>query len=198
MEKKQKSGFATAALVLGIIGICLSFIPIINNVAFVLGILAVIFGIIALIKKSSKGKSIVSIILGILAIVISINMQQSMSKALDELSDNLDTAFGNKTDEILENSADVILGDFEVIEGEWMTDTRLVVKVTNKTSETKSFSIQIEAVNEDGSRINNDYVYANNLGAGQSQNFETFTYITSDKIEAMRNATFKIVEISMY
>ena len=33
MENK-KSGLATAGLVLGIIGICLSFIPIINNAAF--------------------------------------------------------------------------------------------------------------------------------------------------------------------
>jgi hypothetical protein len=35
--EKEKTGFATAALVLGIIGVVLSFIPIINNAAFVLG-----------------------------------------------------------------------------------------------------------------------------------------------------------------
>ena len=29
--EKQKSGLATAGLVLGIIGICISFIPIVNN-----------------------------------------------------------------------------------------------------------------------------------------------------------------------
>ena len=41
----KKSGFATAGLVLGIIGICLSFIPILNNASFFLGVLAVIFGL---------------------------------------------------------------------------------------------------------------------------------------------------------
>ena len=54
----KKSGFATAGLVLGIIGICLSFIPILNNASFFLGVLAVIFGLISLIKKASKGKAI--------------------------------------------------------------------------------------------------------------------------------------------
>ena len=44
----------------------------------------------------------------------------------------------------------------------------------------------------------NDYVYANNLNAGQSQNFDAFTYISSDKLEAMKSATFKIVEASAY
>ena len=58
MEEKKvnKSGFAIAALVLGIIGIVFSFIPIINNAAFILGILAAIFAIISLVKKASKGR----------------------------------------------------------------------------------------------------------------------------------------------
>ena len=51
----KKSGLATAGLVLGIVGICLSFIPILNNASFFLGILALIFGIISLVKKTSKG-----------------------------------------------------------------------------------------------------------------------------------------------
>ena len=40
-QTKNHSGFGTAALVLGIIGAVLSFIPIINNVAFFLGIIPV-------------------------------------------------------------------------------------------------------------------------------------------------------------
>lgn len=46
--ENNKSGLSVAAMVLGIIGIALSFIPIINNAAFVLGILAFIFGLICL------------------------------------------------------------------------------------------------------------------------------------------------------
>ena len=191
MENTKKSGFATAGLVLGIIGICTSFIPIINNLSFFIGV-------IALIKKAGKGKTITAIILGILAIAITLNTQKAVSDSLNEVSSNLDKMAGNSTEEILANDVDVVLGDFEVKNGTYITDTKLTVKVTNKTAETKSFQIQIEAIGKDGSRLASDYIYANNLTAGQSQNFETFNYVASDKISEMKNATFKIVEVSMY
>lgn len=198
MEETKKSGFSTAGLVLGIIGVCTSFIPIINNLSFVMGVLAVIFGIVALTKKAGKGKIIASIILGVLAIVITINSQKALSESLDTLSKDLDKMTGSSTEEILANDVEVTLGEFEVVKKEYTTDTKLVVTVKNKHSETKSFSIQVEAVDSEGVRITNDYVYANNLNAGQSQKFEIFNLISSDKIEDMKNATFKIVEASMY
>ena len=114
MENTKKSGFATAGLVLGIVGICTSFIPIINNLSFVMGIIAIVFGIIALIKKAGKGKTIAAIILGILTIVITLNAQKDVSDSLNEVSSDLDKMAGNSTEEILANDVDVILGDFEV------------------------------------------------------------------------------------
>ena len=179
-QEKKKSGFSTAGLVLSIIGICTSFMPIINNISFVLGVLAIIFAIIA----------------------ITLNSQKALSDSLDDLSKDLDTsvnnATGKNTEDILNNYVDVSLGEFEVIEEEYFSKTKLTVKVTNKASEKKSYSIQIEAVSEDGSRIAQDYVYANDLNAGQSQSFDIFTFVSSDKLESMKNATFKIVEASMY
>lgn len=199
MEEKKKSGFATAGLVLGIIGICTSFIPIINNLSFVLGLIGAIFAIIALIKKASKGQAIAGVILCVLAIVITINSQQALADSLNEVSANLDKATGANTEEILANDANVELGKFEVTKDSYgITDTKLKVKVTNKTSEKKSFNFHIEAIDSNGSRINEDYVYANDLGAGQSQEFKIFTLISSDQINAMKKATFKIVEASMY
>lgn len=198
MEETKKSGFSTAGLVLGIIGVCTSFIPIINNLSFVMGVLAVIFGIVALAKKAGKGKIVASIILGVLAIVITINSQKALSESLDTLSKDLDKMTGSSTEEILANDVEVTLGEFEVTKKEYSTDTKLVVTVKNKHSETKSFSIQVEAVDSEGVRITNDYVYANNLNAGQSQKFEIFNLVSSDKIEDLKNATFKIVEASMY
>lgn len=197
-SETEKSSLCTAGLVLGIIGICTSFIPIINNLSFFMGVLAVIFGLIS-IKKANKGKMIATVILGILAVIITLNSQKAVSDSLDALSEDLNTASGENTEQVLANSVDVNLGDFEVVEGEYgMTDTKMVVKVTNKTNETKSFTIQVEAVDTNKNRINQDYIYANNLTAGQSQEFEIFTYVTSDQIDAMQNATFNIVEASMY
>lgn len=79
MEETRKSGFGTAALVLGIIGVVLSFIPIINNIAFILGVLAFIFAIVSLSKKASKGMAIAGLVLAIFACFITYSMQSAIS-----------------------------------------------------------------------------------------------------------------------
>lgn len=191
--------FATAGLVLGIIGACTSFIPFINNLSFILGILGIIFSVIALIRKAGKGKTIAGLILGILAIVITLNAQKATSDALDAVSQELDMATGGSTEEVLQNYVDVELGDFETSTDEYgITETKMTVKVTNKTNKTSSFNIQVEAVDTNGNRINQDYVYANNLTAGQSQEFEIFNFVSSEQINAMKSAKFNIVEASVY
>lgn len=195
----NKSGFATAGLVLGIIGVCTSFIPIVNNLSFVLALLGIVFGIVSLAKRTGKGQAITEIIICILAIIITINSQRALSDSLDTLSKDLDKATGSSTEEVLKEDVDVQLGDFQVTKGQYGTnETVLKATVKNKTSETKSFSIQVEAVDTDGSRIANGYIYANSLNAGQSQEFKLFEYVESEKLEKMKNATFKIVEASMY
>ncbi len=200
MEKveNKNSGLATAGFVLGIIGICLSFIPIVNNAAFFLGILAIIFGIIPLVKKASKGKAIVSLILGILSIVITLALQSSWSDSLDEVSNDLDNMLGENTEEVLKN-IDVNFGTFEVTTDEYgLNETRLVVEVTNNLDEQKSYDLEIEAVSADGSRITTDYINATNLGAGQSQEFELFTLVDDSDLSKLQSATFKVIEASMY
>lgn len=199
MEEKKKSGLATAGMVLGIVGICTSFIPFINNLSLVMAIIAFIFGIIALVKKAGSGKAAAAIILAVFTVIITLSMQNSFSNSLDKTNKELDKAVGNSTEEILKNDANVVLNKFEVIKDKYgYEDTELKVSVTNKTSDKKSFNIHIEAVDNTGARIGDDYVYANDLGAGQTQEFKTFTYVSSDKVETMKNATFKIVEVSMY
>lgn len=202
VEEKKKSGFGTASLVLGIIAISTSFIIIVNNMSFVLGIIGAILGIVSLTKKASKGKAIWGIVLCILAIIITLNLQQSWSDSLDELSNSLNdysnNMSGENTDTILQNDLDVQIGTFKATKSYGIYDTSLTVTVKNKSSEKKSFSIHIEAVNSNGERIDDDYVYANDLSAGQSQKFETFNLVSSDKVETLKKATFKIVDVSMY
>ena len=193
----NKSGFSTASLVLGIIGIVLSFIPIINNVAFVLGVLALIFGIVSLVKKANKGKAIAGLILGILAIIITLAMQKAIVDTVDKAGKDIDKALGNSTKEVLKNEANVTLGEFEASEDQYgLVNSKMTVTVKNITDEKKSFTLHIEAVNPDGSRLDDDYVYANDLAAGQTQDFEIFNLVTSDQIDALRSATFNIVETS--
>jgi hypothetical protein len=199
---KKKSGFAVAGLVLGIIGVCTSFIPIVNNLSFILALIGILFGIVSLIQKASVKMSIVGIVVCILTIVFTVQAQEELSNsindAIDDLNDSISTVNGENTEDILANYCNVTFGNFEVDEDGFFTDTNLNVNVENKSSEKKSFSIHIEAVDENGSRIDDDYIYVNDLNANQSQNFNAFTLVSSDKIDAMKTATFNVVEISMY
>ena len=197
--EKNSSGLATAGMVLGIISVVLSFIPIINNIAFFIGILALIFGIIGIVKKAGKGKAIAGVVLGILSIVITLAMQSAVSDAIDETSKELDKITGNSTEEVLKTEANVTLGDLQISKDEYgLTDSKMVVTVKNNTEKKKSYSFHIEDVDENGNRIDEDYVYANDLNAGQTQNFEIFTYIEDSKIDGMKAATFKIIDASAY
>lgn len=199
VETKNSSGLATAGMVLGIIGVVLSFIPIINNIAFFIGILALIFGIIGIVKKAGKGKAIAGIVLGILSIAITLAMQSAVSDSIDETSKELDKITGNSTEEVLKTEVNVTLGDLQISKDEYgLTDSKMVVTVKNITDKKKSYSLHIEAVDANGNRIQEDYVYANDLSAGQTQNFEIFTYIEDSKIDAMKAATFNIIEASAY
>ncbi len=206
---KKKSGLATAGFVLGIVGICTSFIPIVNNASFFLGALAAVFGIVVLIKRMDKAKATIALILGLLSIVITLALQASWSKAIDDAVDEMDSAFndlendmdymaGNKTEDILTNYLSVTMGKFTVIEGEYFDETEMSVTLKNIGSERKSFDITIEAVDTNGNRIATDTVYVSELGAGQSQTFKAFDFISSEDIPALKTATFKISSASMY
>ncbi len=202
MEETKKSGFAVASLVLGIIGLCTSFIPIVNNASFILALLGGIFAIVSLVKKASKGMAIAGLIICIIAGIVVLQSQKTLSDtlndAIDTFNDNMNTMTGGNTEEILANYLDVNMGEFKTTKNEYITETELPVTVKNKSSENKTFSIQIEAVKADGSRITTDTIYANNLNAGQSQDFKAFQFVSSDMLENIKNATFKIVEVSMY
>lgn len=201
MEQKGK-GLSIAALVLGIIGVVLAFIPLINTFGIILGVLALIFGIIGIAIATKKAKAIVAVVLAIAAIGISIGMKAATVKAVDdavkETTSALDDITGDNTEKLLKENVDVTFGTFTIESGEFIDNCKLPVTVTNKGKEKASFSIQIEAVDENGKRIDDDSVYVNDLNAGQSQDFEAFTLISSDEMAKYKTATFKIVEISKF
>ncbi|MBE6590197.1 MAG: DUF4190 domain-containing protein [Ruminococcaceae bacterium] len=202
VRQPQKSALATAGMVLGIVGIATSFIPIVNNASFVLGILALIFGGIALVKKKLMGKAMTALVLGILSVVITLAMQAAMvsavEDALGDIEDDLDMIAGEKTEDVLRDFLDVSFGSFQVISDEYWEDTKLEVTLKNKSEESKSFSVTVEAVNAEGNRISEDYIYVDTLGAGQSKTVDIFTLVTSDDAAKLKDATFRVVEASAY
>lgn len=208
MKQDKLSVSAIVGLVLAIIALLLSAVPIINNFAFVLAILGLVFGTVGLVKvkkgkRTGKSVAIASIAISLIAFVIVLASQSMYGAAIDEVSKSVDEsvkeATGGSTDEVLKNNVDVVLGEYATATDEYgMVTTELPVSVTNKLDEKKSFSIQIEAVDTAGNRIAEDYINANDLGPKQSQEFKVFQYIEESKQEAMKTATFKIVEASQF
>ena len=95
--EKQKKGLAIAALVLGIIGLALSFLPIINNAAFIFGVIGLVLGIVALFRKNQKVLTIIAIVMNVLAMGITLALQNSWSKALDDASKEIDKTTDDAT-----------------------------------------------------------------------------------------------------
>ena len=160
-ENGKKSKFAVISLILSIIGLFTSFIPIINNLSFILAILAIIISILCLLKKSSQKAAIISIVIAVITIILVLISQKTLSdsidNAVDEVNNSIDTATGEKTDEVLSDFLDVNIGTYSSTTDEYgFTSTELPVTITNKGTEAKSFNIQIEATNPDGSRIDTD------------------------------------------
>lgn len=93
---KQGNGFGVTALVLGIIGLVLAVIPVVNVfTAIPLGVLALIFGIIALAKAGSrggkgKGTGGTGLVLGILAIGGAIAMNALVFNAISDEADKIE------------------------------------------------------------------------------------------------------------
>lgn len=206
MDQKsdKRSGIITAGFVLGIIGVVLSAIPIINNFAAVLGLLALIFGIVGIAQtrrsaRSGRGLAITSLILGIVTIGIVIISQMIYSAALDTVSKSIDKSTGNSTSELLNKDVTVTFGDFTATTDQYgLTTTKLPVTVMNKDSDKKSYSIQIEGTDASGARIDDDTLTVNDLGAKQSQELTAFEFVDSAKVTPLKTASFKVVSVSQY
>ncbi len=194
-------------LIISIIGLLLSAVPIINNFAFLLLAISLILGIVGVIKTKKNKKrgrklAITAVILSVIGIVVVIASQSFYGSVLDktgdEINKSVDESTGKSTNKILGKDVDVKLGTFTAIPGEFMTNTKLPVTVKNKTKETKSYSIQIEAIDASGKRITDDTVSVDNLGANQSQDFKAFEYVEDGQIKALKSATFKVASVSQF
>lgn len=88
-EPKHTTVCGIIAVVFGALGLVLSFIPIINNLAAILGGIGVVLAVVALVgtfrgRKRGKALSVVAAVLCVAAIAITLSMQSAASKAIDD------------------------------------------------------------------------------------------------------------------
>jgi len=58
--------------------------------------------------------------------------------------------------------------------------------------------VTIEAVDENGTRLQTDMLYVDRLNAGQKIRLTAFEFVEQDKINQFKTATFKVLEIDKF
>ena len=203
-KKSESTGLYTAGLVLGIIGVLFAFIPLMYWIAYILGGLALIFGIVGLVKKAEGYKALTATILGAVTVVVAIIMNIITVKTVNDVVDSWGNELTNTVSNFLEDYNGDALGDtvdvkiegWQEIDDFW-SDEGLVVTIKNISNETLSFSVSIEALDEDGNRIDESDVYAESLAPGQSVTDNAFT-LSSLGTDVLENATFRVYRATSY
>ena len=204
-KTERKSGIAISGFIIAILAILGSAIPIFNNVSFFFAIVSLVLGVIGLIaikrnKRVGQGLAIATIILSVLTFVVVLVTQSFYGKVAEDVgnsvSESVNDFDGTNTDKLLETSVDVTIGEFTATNDGYVDSTELPVTIKNKATEKASYTIKIEAVDADGARIADSTLYVTDLNSGQSMSEKAFTFVESDKIEALKAATFKILEVS--
>ena len=144
-------------------------------------------------------KIVLSIILTFLYVVFTSSLFGNMS---DDIVSNI-LAIGEvpreeTTDEILEKHVDVSFGEFKVTSNGHFSETSLDITVKNKAEKQYTYCITIEAVTANGARIETDMIYADRLGAGQEIYLTAFEYVDQEKLNQLKNATFRVLEIDKF
>lgn len=125
------------------------------------------------------------------------SIDETIEDSIDYL-DNDDYLFDLSSEELLQDYVDVSIGNFEITDNGYYPETKLNVTVKNKDDTRRSYTVEIEAVDATGARIDTDYIYVNNLNSNQEIHLEAFKFVTEDKLEQLKNATFKVLEVSGY
>lgn len=179
--KAPSNGLATAAMVLGIIGTVLSFIPLVGAFGAVIGgvgvALAIAGFVIARKRGVGKGKAIAGFVLGLASIIIFFAVTAATVAAVNSAVDDVNTEMQNQTD----TSAST-----DVSDGNELKDAKLgkpvkddfgglTVKVTltNHSSKTSDYSGTVVFESPDGKTQYGDApLFVENLNPGQTKTTE--------------------------
>ena len=96
---------------------------------------------------------------------------------------------------ISENNADIKFGDFIIEYNGYYHNTKFDVTVKNTSRKRCSYSITIEAVDKNGARLDTDMIFVDRLNKEQEITLQAFEYVDEEKIDAYKEAAFKVLEV---
>ncbi|KZS71166.1 hypothetical protein A4G26_25150 [Mycobacterium kansasii] len=121
----------------------------------------------------------------------------AIANSFKDRGDSRKAITGQSTEDILRNDLDMQFGQF-VTDDDPYKPGKMVVTLRNKSSKSASFSVDVEALDANGNRIADDTAFVEALAPGQATRKDMFVFVTSDKFDTMKKATFKVVEASKY
>ena len=157
-------------------------------------------------KSAGKGaliglltRVVIFVILIVLYVVFAASLFSNVASSTESKIPAINDFFKEETmDDVLEQYVDVSFGEFKVTNEGYYRDTALEVVVANKAATQYTYYITIEAVDEDGTRLATDTIFADTLNAGQKIKLTAFEYVQEDQIDEFKTATFKVLEIRKY
>jgi hypothetical protein len=185
----HRSGLTLAGLILGIIAVGGCWI-IGNYYSVVLGSVGLVVATSALIiyLKTRKGvliSNILAMVLCVTAVTVGICVNAYNNNYIND-----------NTESILANDIDITFGAYttETVNGAEKGELTLTVK--NKTEKEYSYSLTIEALDEDGIRVGVDTIYIRDVASGQTVMERAFT---ESNVNALKSAaSFRVTKAIRY
>lgn len=199
---RKGMGFALTALLIGIFGSCSGLVPGFGVAALPVAAVGLIFGVIAWAGASKgvrpgKAMAVAGTLLCVLALILATFWFVVLANSFKDSGQSRKAITGQDTEEILRNDLDVEFGQFVTGDGP-RTSGKVVVTLRNKGAKGASFSIDVEALEADGTRIAADRTFTDALAPGQVAQTDMFVSVPTDKYDAMKKAIFKVVEASKH
>lgn len=198
-ESKPMSVCAIIGTVLGAMGVVLSWIPIINNVAAILGFVGAVLAIVGIVGTRAQGKkhgrvlAIVGLVLSIIAIAATLIMQKATSDAIDKATqqaqDQIAQASGDKTEELKDQFP---MTDVTVAADQFTY--KISGTITNKSGKDVSYvSLTFALKDESGAKIADAYANTSTLKKDGTWKFEA-SGLPKDPSKV---ASYELTEISV-
>lgn len=169
---------------------------------FFIPIVGLILYIIYYKERPLRAKSVgIGAIIGfvlhfVLAVVISLFTYFLSFSLFNTLLDGIDNNI--TAHQAVESCTDVKFGEFTAEYSGYALETFVDVTVTNTDDERHSLWIKIEAFSPNGTRIDTDTLYVDELNPSQSALLRGFTNASDEKIALLENADFRVIDITAY
>lgn len=206
----KSNGMAITGLILAIVGLVISWIPVVNFVAIPLAITGLILGIVGISKAKNgiggTGLGVAATIVGGIALLSTIASLivyavfiTAASESLSGVSEDFNKMSGQASDQILAEDLRVEFGQFQgAADSFGFVESSLQVTVTNTSSDSHRFSFSVEARDASGALIGTDIVITDMLDPGQSVTKDAFQFVDETDIEPLSTATFEAVDASEF